>query len=496
MAEKTRKNFWGLSRESLLSRHLQDGGPGDKKPAHVFVHLGKKALVPKMWKDGFRETAGSATALLRVAESPAGVNLLVSPLAPNDPETDLRLKARPASRVRDAMGSMVSMLERLEVETAEVHFDFGGEELDAAILGLEIALYRYKRVIKGDDPKLRFSLKSKGKALGAKQLGAGVALGQGVNLARHLVNLPPNELNPVSYADFAQEFFRGLKNIKVEVWDEKRLRQENMNLHYAVGQGSEYPPRLVRLRYQPPGAAKRAPVAFVGKGITFDTGGLDIKPSSGMRLMKKDMGGSASVLGLMYWAALSGVKVAVDAYLPLAENAVSGQAFHPSDVITSRSGQTIEIHNTDAEGRLVLADSLDLAVTQKEKPRFLIDVATLTGAIKVALGSQLAGLFSNNPKLRDSLAAAGLEAGDLTWPMPLFQRYRSQMNSPFADMVNAIDGFGGAVTAALFLEKFVKDVPWAHFDIYAWKDSAEGCWLESGGSGQSIMGLAAWLEGL
>ncbi|NJM10264.1 MAG: hypothetical protein HC883_05235 [Bdellovibrionaceae bacterium] len=198
----------------------------------------------------------------------------------------------------------------------------------------------------------------------------------------------------------------------------------------------------------------------------------------------------------MYWAARSGLKQAIDAYLPLAENAISGISFRPSDVLTARNGMTVEIHNTDAEGRLVLGDALDVAVTNKEKPRYVIDVATLTGAIKVALGSQLAGLFSNDPKLAAGIATAGQAVGDLTWTMPLFQRYRSATSSNFADMVNAIDGFGGAVTAALFLEKFVKDVPWAHLDIYAWKDSAEGAWLEGGGSGQSIACLSVWLQNL
>jgi leucyl aminopeptidase len=235
---------------------------------------------------------------------------------------------------------------------------------------------------------------------------------------------------------------------------------------------------------------------LVGKGITFDSGGLDIKPSSGMRLMKKDMGGSAAVLGVMYWAASTGLKVSLDAYLAMAENAIGSNSFRPSDVITARNGMAIEIHNTDAEGRLVLADAMDVAATAKEKPRYLIDVATLTGAIKVALGAQLAGLFSNDNRLSSSIGAAGIEIGDLSWTMPLFKRYNSQMNTIFADTVNAVDGFGGAVTAALFLEKFTRDIPWAHLDVYAWKDSSDGAWSENGGSGQSVLNLSRWLENL
>jgi leucyl aminopeptidase len=490
MAAKTDKNFWGFTRESLLVRALGDK-PG-KRHAQVHVHMGKKADVPKGWASAFQDSAKSATAAVRVSDAGEGVKILISPLAPAETETDARLKPVPEVRLREAMGGLIATLERLEVETAEIDFHVGADELDFAITGLEIALYRYKRIRKGEAPSFTLTLKQKGKALSAKTVGERTHLGVAVNLARHLVNLPPNDLNPVTYAHFCEEFFKGIKSVDVEVWDEKRLHSEKMNLHLAVGQGSKTAPRMVRVSYRPVGG-KKAPIAFVGKGITFDSGGLDIKPSSGMRLMKKDMGGSASVLGLAYWAACEGVKQPLDFYLALAENSISGDAFRPGDVFTARNGLSVEIHNTDAEGRLVLADVLDVAVTADEKPRVVIDLATLTGAIKVALGSGLAGLFSNDQKLEETLTAAGEESGDLAWPMPLFQRYRSSTSSNFADMVNAVDGFGGAVTAALFLEKFVKDVPWAHFDIYAWKDSADGCMLESGGNGQTIQALAQWL---
>jgi leucyl aminopeptidase len=494
MATRTGKNIWGFSRQSILSRYSGDRASKAQRVAEVIVHSGKKAVVGKEWRDQFHDTASSATALLRMSDSGRVIKILVSPLAVQESETDSRLKTAPAARIRDAMGPLLSALERLEIEHADIQLDLKQDEAEAAIVGLEIALYRFKRVLKNEQPKISLSLRHKGKVLNAKALEAATVLGQAVNVARHLVNLPPNELNPVTYAGFVQTFMTGLKGVKVDVWDEKRLRQEGMNLHAGVGQGSNSPPRLIHIRYRPSAAGKKAPVAFVGKGITFDTGGLDIKPSSGMRLMKKDMGGSASVLGLAYWAVRAGVKAPLDFYIATAENSVSGEAFRPSDVLTARNGMSVEIHNTDAEGRLVLADALDVAVTAKEKPRAVIDVATLTGAIKVALGSGMAGVFCNDVKLASTLVQAGYEMGDLAWPMPLFQKYRSSMNSNFADMVNATDGFGGAVTAALFLEKFVRDVPWAHFDIYAWKDSAEGCWLEGGGSGQSVMGLANWLR--
>lgn len=490
MAAKSEKNFWGLKHDSLLSRALTSK-PG-KRHAEVIVQTTKKAQPPSEWRRYFAD-GGDASAV-RVSDGGEGVRVLVTPLAPSDVENDKRLIARATTRVRDAMGALISTLERLEVDSADLDLRVNDEELAAAITGLEIAHYRYKRVRKGEAPKVRLILKHDGQTLSGKNLEAQTYAGQAVNLARHLVNLPPADLNPVSYAAFVKDFFAGVKGVKVEVWDEKRLRAEKMGLHLGVGQGSDIPPRFVHVRYRPSRADKRSPIALVGKGITFDTGGLDIKPSSGMRLMKKDMGGSASVVGLAYWAARTQLPLALDFYLALAENAVSGHAFRPSDVLTARNGLEVEVHNTDAEGRLVLADALDVAVTSKDKPRAVLDLATLTGAIKVALGSGLAGLFSNDLKLGEGLAESAQDAGDLVWPMPLFQKYRANMNSNFADLVNAVDGFGGAVTAALFLERFVKDVPWAHFDIYAWKDSADGCWLESGGSGQSVLGVARWLE--
>ena len=496
MAAKTQKNQWGFRQDSLLGRHLNAKAEGSAKTASVIVQMGKAAKVPKDWQKYFKDTEKSLKSVIRVAESEEGTHVLISPLAAEDGERDPLLKASLGSRIRDAVGGSLAVLERLEIQTAEFSFLCTAEQLTEALLGLELGLYRFKRIFNEEKPKISLQLRQNGKPVADKTIDLATQLGRAINLARHLTNLPPNHLNPVSYADFIQSLFAGLKWVTVEVWDEKRLEKEKMGLHLAVGQGASTPPRFVYIRYRPPGSGKRAPVALVGKGITFDTGGLDIKPSSGMRLMKKDMGGSAAIAGVAYFAALSQIKHPLDCYLALAENSLSGNAFRPSDVIRARSGHSVEIHNTDAEGRLVLADALDVAVTQPEKPRLVIDVATLTGAIKVALGSQVSGLFSNDTKLASSLSSACQKAGDYTWLMPLIQKYRSSMNSPFADFVNAVDGFGGAVTAALFLETFVRDVPWAHFDIYAWKDSADGAWLESGGNGQMVAGLSQWLKHL
>lgn len=495
MADMSAKNIWGLlqsKRSSLLMRCVFDT-PKDANDsiAEVYVHMNKKPVLPRGWKKYFKEEV--IKSVLKVHEDQGKVRVLVSPLLVEDPETDPLLQGSSHTRLRDAMGALVSQLERLNVGHVEVNLDVAAGLLPVALMGLELALYRFRRVIKGEFSPIKWRVLHKGKKIDIEQLRT--PMGQAINLARHFVNVPPNWLNPVTYVTAVHELFRGLKNVKVTVWDERRLAEQNMGLHLAVGAGSRTPPRLVHIRYRP-SKVNKAPIALVGKGITFDTGGLDIKPSAGMRLMKKDMGGSASVVAVGYWAALTQAKVPLDIYLALAENSVSSQSFRPSDVIVARNGLSVEIHNTDAEGRLVLADALDVAVTQKDKPKVVVDVATLTGAIKVALGGGLAGLFASDQKLTQTLTECGQAVGDLSWPMPLYQRYRTQMNSNFADMVNAVDGFGGAVTAALFLQKFVGEVPWAHLDIYAWKDGAEGAWLESGGSGQSVAMLIEWLKSL
>lgn len=364
-----------------------------------------------------------------------------------------------------------------------------------ALVGLNMAAYNYKSSLQDSKTQAQADLFAELPVVGHSKKWSAEFLremrgrSRGINLARHLVNCPPNDLNPTTYADFVTRTFARQKGVKVEVWKTDRLKKESMGLLLGVGRGAENPPCLLHLQYRP--GVKGQSIALVGKGITFDSGGLDIKPSSGMRLMKKDMGGSAAVVGVMAWAVESKLQRNLDVYLALAENAVDSNSMRPSDVLTSRNGLKVEIHNTDAEGRLVLADAMDVAL--ESDPEFLIDVATLTGAIKVALGAEVAGLFSNDAKLCDDLYRAGLRTGDLSWKMPLVRKYASNFSSNYADLVNATDGFGGAITAALFLEKFAKDKPWAHLDIYAWADKASGAIGASGGSGQAVQCLADFL---
>ncbi|WP_342642509.1 leucyl aminopeptidase [Rhodoligotrophos ferricapiens] len=287
------------------------------------------------------------------------------------------------------------------------------------------------------------------------------AVADGVHLARDLVNEPPNVLFPASYAKRVEELAE--LGVKVEVLDEKAMTALGMGALLAVGQGSSRESRLVVMSWQG-GAKTAAPVAIVGKGVIFDTGGISIKPGAGMQDMKGDMAGSACVVGLMHALAARKAKVNAVGVIGLVENMPDGSAYRPGDILTSMSGQTIEVQNTDAEGRLVLADAL-WYTQERFKPRFMIDLATLTGAILVALGKEHAGLFSNNDELAERLAAVGLETGEKVWRMPLGPEYDKLIDSDFADMKNVGGRNAGSITAAQFLQRFVNDVPWAHLDI-------------------------------
>lgn len=381
----------------------------------------------------------------------------------------------------------------------QVRLEYIGTEFDqelGSLVGLELGSYNFRATFE-EKPLERPTVYVQ-KSLGdfdKDTLIQARARAKSVNLARHLVNLPPNEVNPKSFVSLAKKLPLPA-SLKVSVWEGVRLKKENMSLLLAVGGGAEFGPCLLHLKYRPTKKSSLKPVAFVGKGITFDTGGLDIKPSAAMRLMKKDMGGAASVLALALWVAEIKYPGPCDFYIALAENAVDAKSFRPSDICVARNGLRVEIDNTDAEGRLVLADALDVAVTQKgaDEPEAVINVATLTGAIKVGLGAEIAGLFSNDDELADSLNTAGYRAGDLNWRMPLYNKYFADLSSPFADFKNSGGSYGGAITAALFLQKFVRGKKWAHLDVYSWNDKAQGALTSAGGSGQPVQALIEYLE--
>jgi leucyl aminopeptidase len=283
----------------------------------------------------------------------------------------------------------------------------------------------------------------------------------GVITARDLVNEPPNVLFPVEFARRAGQLRK--LGVTVDVLDVAAMKKLGMGALLGVAQGSTQPGRTVIMRWNG-GKRGEQPVAFIGKGVCFDTGGISIKPAGSMEDMKGDMGGAACVVGLMQALAARKAKANVVGAIGLVENMPDGNAQRPGDIVTSMSGQTIEIINTDAEGRLVLADVL-WYVTKKFKPKFMVDLATLTGAIMVALGTEYAGLFSNNDELAERLIKAGLATGERVWRMPLGPEYDKQIDSQFADMKNTGTRNGGSITAAQFLQRFVDGTPWAHLDI-------------------------------
>ena len=291
--------------------------------------------------------------------------------------------------------------------------------------------------------------------------GARSAIADGVLMARDLVNEPPNVLGPIAFADRA----KGLKDlgVAVEVLTETQMKKLGMRALLGVSQGSAQPPRLVIMRWNG-GPAREKPIAFVGKGVVFDTGGISIKPAGGMEDMKGDMAGAAAVTGLM--RALAGRKAKVNAVgvIGIVENMPDGAAQRPGDIVTAMTGRTIEIINTDAEGRLVLADAVAYT-EQRFKPKFMIDLATLTGAVIIALGHHYAGMYATEDAMAAALSAAGEATGERVWRMPLAKEYDKQIDSKFANVKNAGGRDGGSITAAHFIKRFVKDTPWVHLDI-------------------------------
>ncbi len=331
-----------------------------------------------------------------------------------------------------------------------------------AALGWALGSYRFDRYKKTERNGAKLVLTKAMRAGGADRTAGSIYL------VRDLINTPASDMGPGELAAAAQALAREHDGrCKITVGDD--LLRENYPMVHAVGRASNRPPRLIDLTW---GKTRDPKVTLVGKGVCFDTGGLDLKPSSSMLMMKKDMGGAAHVLGLARMIMLAELPVRLRVLIPAVENSVSGDAFRPLDVLRSRAGKTVEIGNTDAEGRLVLADALTEAVS--EKPELILDFATLTGAARVALGPDLPAMFCNDDSLADALYRAGLAENDPVWRMPLWRPYLKLLDSSVADINNAGSiPQAGAITAALFLHEFVGDaVPWAHFDIYAWVQSA------------------------
>ena len=369
-------------------------------------------------------------------------------------------------------GVVMAKLKDAKVKAASVLLERpDGADLDAALaaefaLGMRLRAYEWtKHKTKKKDeaaPAAKISIQVADHQAARKAWADQEALAVGVELARNLVNEAPNILGPEEFAAEAEKL--SALGVEVEILTDKDMKKLGMGALLGVAQGSVRPARLAIMRWNGRKGDKGKPIAFIGKGVVFDTGGISIKPGAGMEDIKADMGGAAAVIGLM--CALAGRKANVNAIgiLGLVENMPDGNAYRPGDILTSMSGQTIEVINTDAEGRLVLADALWYC-QDRFKPAFMINLATLTGACMVALGTQHAGLFSNDDELAARVYAAGITSGEKVWRLPLGPEYDKQIDSRFADMKNTGGRYAGAITAAQLLQRFVNDTPWAHLDV-------------------------------
>ncbi|OGO30040.1 MAG: leucyl aminopeptidase [Chloroflexi bacterium RBG_16_56_11] len=376
------------------------------------------------------------------------------------------------NKIRGAVAETLRYLRQKNVTSAATIVQGGGvngikteEAVQALTEGAVLGLYTFRRhMTKKENNNVEIKeLRIVGREGAAMQraIDSGQVLGEAVNWARDLVNEPSNFMTPSDMAAAARKL-AGEYGLKVEVLEKKQMAELGMGGILGVAQGSQQPPRFIILRYKGSGASG-LDIALVGKGITFDSGGIDIKPSEGMQEMKGDMAGGASVMATLIALARLKPKINVTALVPATENMPSGTAMKPGDIITAMNGKTIEVLNTDAEGRLILADALSYA--KKLGAKAIIDVATLTGACRVALGEICTGAFTNDQALLDKVMAATRETGELTWQLPMFDEYREQLKSDIADIKNIGGRYGGAITAAKFLADFIDGTPWVHLDI-------------------------------
>jgi leucyl aminopeptidase len=456
-------------------------------------------VAPLLEVRGFTGKAGEVAAFPTLGRLPAAVLLLVGvgERAKVDAEVLRRAAAAVVRQGRGAGKAVTTLSQALPADPAAA--------VRAVTEGALLAAYRFDKYKQakaneaGRPAELATLAVAPGPAAGrgsggrgglAAALAAGQVRAAATNLARDLSNEPANALHPADLAAAARRLLTG-KGVTVKVRNEKELVREGFGGIIGVGQGAEHPPRLIELRYAPKDATGE--VVLVGKGITFDSGGLSLKPADSMKTMKTDMSGAAAVLATMSVLAELDVKVAVTGYLAAAENMPSGSATRPGDVLTMKNGRTVEVLNTDAEGRLVMADALALGAAAK--PDAIVDVATLTGACAVALGNRYAGLMSNDEALAAELLDAAAEAGEPTWRLPLPPEYRKDIESDLADLKNVGDRYGGALFAGLFLQEFVDDRPWAHLDIAgpARSESEDG-YLSKGSTGVTVRTLLTWLE--
>jgi leucyl aminopeptidase len=432
-------------------------------------------------------TGELGTTLLRPRDG-NGVEMLVG-LGPSDGVgyNQLRTAAAAAAKAAGANSALV-----LDPGSSIAELD-AAAAMQALTEGLILGGYQYDAYRTPSGPRLsRATIVGTGARGERDGLARGQAIAEAVCFARDLVNEPGGSLVPEVFCDrvVARAAEVGLSTT---VWDRKTIEAERLGGLLAVNQGSVREPRFLILEHSPEGASGH--IALVGKGITFDSGGLSIKPAEAMMTMKNDMGGGAAVVGAMLALAAIGTPVRVTGYVPLTDNMIGGDAIRPGDVFTSRNGHTVEVLNTDAEGRLILADAL--AVAAEAEPDVIVDLATLTGACIIALGDRIAGLMSNDETLVEEVRGAAALAGELVWPLPLHADYRKMLDSTVADIKNIGGRSAGTITAGLFLQEFVPEgTPWAHLDIagpaFAEEAPSEG---PKGATGFGVRTLVAFVEG-
>ncbi len=435
-------------------------------PAAEALDKATRGLLSRLVKRGDVTGALNETLMLPEAPGTAAERILLIGCGKPDgikPADYLGLVQKAARTVTEAgLKNAVSCLSEVPVRDRDA-----GWKIRQACLAFGAGAYRFERM--KSKPSRRAHFARLGVLVGLDdsieaQLAVNTAKGMlaGLSLMKDLANLPGNHCPPAHLADTARELGKTHKSLKVTVLERADMQKLGMGALLAVAQGSAQPPKLVTLEYRGCPDESR-PIVLVGKGVTFDTGGISIKPGAGMDEMKFDMTGAASVLGVMKAVAELALPINVVGVVPTVENMPDGHAIKPGDIVTSLSGQTIEILNTDAEGRLILCDALTYA--ERFEPDVVIDIATLTGACVVALGSHASGLLSNHDALADELLAAGEQCGDRAWRLPLWDDYQKQLDSNFADMANVGGREAGTITAACFLARYTKDYRWAHLDI-------------------------------
>ncbi|MCC6554950.1 MAG: leucyl aminopeptidase [Polyangiaceae bacterium] len=467
---------------------LEGASPGEGVLAQLAAALGE-VVSKQLKRDDFTGKKDQSTEFVtNGALKPARV--LLNGLG-KGPVTDVDCRLLAAKGARFANGVRAQSIAVAVPEGVQ-----GGER--AAAEGLVLGAYRFTRYLTGDRlPKVsleRGTVLTTGRVSKADRdaVALGQRVGEAVCVARDLINEPPNELYPDALARAAADVCKA-NGLKITILDKAALTKRGMKLILAVGQGSAREPRLVHMAYTPPGKPK-ARLAFVGKGLTFDSGGICIKPAPGMEEMKGDMGGAANVIALMAAVAATRPPVEVHGIIGCAENMPDGAAYRPGDIFGSLDGKTVEIINTDAEGRLVLADCL--AYARKLEPDLLLDNATLTGACVVALGPTVSGFFTNRDEIAERMRAAAKASGEAMWHMPLVEDLREGLKSDWADLKHTADRWGGSITAALFLREFVGEVPWIHVDIAGPSSASKAYGVHAkGGTGHGVLTYLRLIEG-